>query len=511
MPTTIAWYEVAPIPMPIYPIFMVVNVLLASLPFLFDRLLTHRFQNDGISPFFSTLVYPLASTAVEYLLMADGPLGSFGAGAYSQADFAALAQLSSVTGLWGITFLVSWFASVVNWAWERGFVWKYVWRGAAIYAAILAVTLLFGVTRLFSAPDVAETVTVASFTAVEIHPEQLFPLVESDLAAFRTETTQTHQRYLDQTVQLAQEGAQIVLWPELAGTGLADDVQALLTRGQAIAREEGIYLAMPTMSFFPDEDRPDENILFVADPSGEIVLEHVKYGGNLLEGTLLGNRVLQTVETPFGTLSGVICWDTDYPTVIQQAGQLGVDILLSPAYLWPEIGELHADMAAFRAIENGVTVIRQADQGVSRYIDPFGRTLVSADHAANERVIVATIPTAGIATLYPQIGDIVGKRPLSVSGDVGLGDPVRTQARTIRGFLTSRNRKHQRHVEPPDDEKENRCRHDQSNASSVGQGRAGAAANRNVDAARFEAQDRGSRGWPIHDGERPEESRSLLR
>ncbi len=406
---SIAWYEVAPIPMAIYPIFMAINVLLGSLPYLFDRLLTPRFQQDGSSPFFSTLVFPLASTAAEYLLMADGPLGSFGASAYSQAGFPVLTQLASITGLWGITFLVAWFASVVNWAWERGFAWKSVWRGVVVYVAILCIVLTFGAMRLFTAPDADDTVTVAAFTANEIHPETLFPMVGNDLEAFRAETTQTHQRYLDQTVQVAQEGAKIVLWPELAGTGTSDDVQALLARGQAIAQQEGIYLAMPTMAFYPGEDRPAENILHIADPQGDIVLEHIKFGGNLLEGSLLGSRELQTIETPYGILSGVICWDTDYPTVMAQAGRLGVDILLSPAYIWPAIGELHADMAGFRAIENGMSVIRQADQGVSRYIDSIGRTVASADAADNETVIVANVSTAGISTIYPQIGDIAGQ------------------------------------------------------------------------------------------------------
>lgn len=416
VPVSIAWYRAAPLPMPIYPIFMAVTVLLGSLPYLFDRVLTPRLQKDGRSPFVATLIFPLATTAAEYLLVADGPLGSFGAQAYSQYSFLALAQLSSVTGLWGITFLIAWFASVVNWAWERNFRWTNVWKGVAIYATIVVVVVLFGAARLLTAPATTETVTVASFTAVETHPETLFPLVESDIDAFRTQTAATHQRYLDQTVEAALAGAQIVLWPELAGSGLADDVQLLLAQGQAIAQESGIYLAMPTMSFYPGEGRPDENILYIADPNGDIVLEHVKYGGNILEGTLLGNRELQTVATPYGVLSGVICWDTDYPGVIRQAGQQGVDILLSPAYIGPEMGELHADMAAFRAIENGVTVVRHADQGISRYIDPFGQELASADHAADEWMIVTDIPTMGTTTLYPRIGDIVGQ--LAVLGFV---------------------------------------------------------------------------------------------
>ena len=74
------------------------------------------------------------------------------------------------------------------------------------------------------------------------------------------------------------------MWPEQAGFGLEADVLALIERGQTIAREEGIYLAMPVFMIFPDRDRLIENKLYIADPNGEIVIEHVKYGGNALKG-----------------------------------------------------------------------------------------------------------------------------------------------------------------------------------------------------------------------------------
>lgn len=83
-------------------------------------------------------------------------------------------------------------------------------------------------------------------------------------------------------------------------------------------------------------------------------------------------QIQPSIETPYGKLSGVICWDTDYQEVMWQVGQMDVDILLSPSYVWPEIGTMHAKMAAFRAIENGVTIVRQEDDGISALIDPFG-------------------------------------------------------------------------------------------------------------------------------------------
>lgn len=416
IPSSIAWYKLQPMPMPGYLIFMAVAALFGALPPLFDRLLTPHLRPR----FAATLIYPLAYTAIEYLTMSGGnPMGSFGAQGYTQYGIPVIMQLASVTGLWGITFLTSWFASVVNWVWEQDFNWAQVWRGAAMYTFVLVLVVAYGVGRLLFAPEPEETVTVASFTVEETHAGELFALLDENEAAFREKTTAVHAAYLDQTVQAARDGAEIVLWPEQAGFGLEEDVLALLEQGQAIAREEGIYLAMPVFVIFPDPNRLLENKLFIADPNGEIVIAHVKYGGNAIEGTLPGDGTLQTVETPYGTLSGIICWDTDYQWVVTQTGRNDVDILLSPSLVWREMGPMHAAMATFRAVENGVTIVRQEDQGLSLAVDSYGRTIATADHFAGERTMQVKVPVAsGVSTIYPLIGDAVGQ--LASVGFVGM-------------------------------------------------------------------------------------------
>ena len=64
-------------------------------------------------------------------------------------------------------------------------------------------------------------------------------------------------------------------------------------------------------------------------------------------------------------------------------------------------------MAAYRAIENGITIVRQADNGLSVVIDPYGRTVASMDHfTQGERVLVAQVPVGRVATLYPYTPDL---------------------------------------------------------------------------------------------------------
>jgi len=401
--------DMLPLPLPMYLISMAISTLMVfALPYLADRLLAYRLKG-----FASTLVFPLAVTGMDFIGATTNPMGSLGAYAYALNDNMVLLQLLSITGMWGITFLVSWFASVVNWIWERSFVWPEIRRGAAIYAGILLVVMLYGSARLTFAPLVTGTVRVHGFTAVDMRKnwgELKRIIVRDGWQAMRQKTAEYHNRYFEGTVREARAGAQIVLWPEMAVMVPKEDEPVFIARAQQIAREEGIYLAMAIGTVYQDESSPWENKLIVVDPAGKIVLEHYKYGGKMLEGFKPGDGVLRTVETPFGTLSGIVCWDTDFPATVSQAGRNGTDILLSPSLDFRAIDPMHAYMAIYRAIENGVAVVRQSDNGLSVVADPYGRVLAAVDHfTASERVTVAQVPAkAHVFTIYSVIGDLFG-------------------------------------------------------------------------------------------------------
>jgi apolipoprotein N-acyltransferase len=382
------------------------SAIIVNLAYLADRLLVPRLPG-----FLGTLVYPLAFTSLEFANAMTNPLGSFGSLGYSAFGNLPLLQMVSVTGMLGLTFLISWLAPVVNWAWERGFAWSQIKRGAALYVGVLLAVLLFGEVRLWFAPPPAETVRVAGFTAVDFRAsqEEMMQALNNDRPAFRKMMAARYPLYFERTIQEAQAGAKIVVWPEHAAPVAKEDEPTLLARAQEVARQEGIYLAISLMAH-PADDSPYEAKLLVFDPGGEMILEHYKYGGVGFEGNRVnGDGVLGTATTPFGVLSGLICWDTDFPGSVLQAGRNGTDILISPSLDFREVDPIHAHMAIMRAIENGVSVVRVADNGLSVVADPYGRVLASMDHfTAGERTIVAQVPTQGVATLYPIIGDLFG-------------------------------------------------------------------------------------------------------
>lgn len=394
----LAWGGIFEVPLFIYPIITSIFALLYSLPYLVDRLLAPRLKG-----FVATLVFPLAATAFEFLITRSNPMGSFGVWANAQHDSLVLMQLVSITGLWGLTFLMSWFGSIVNWAWEHSFSWPEIRRGAGVYGAILALVVIFGSVRLSFFHPQAGTVRIHGLMEVDWPMDkvttELLPLLETDRDAFHRITADLHALYIEGTIREARAGAQIVVWSEVAGFGDEEDTTALVARGQEVARGEGIYLAMALYTVFPDPDRPVDNRLIVIAPSGEIVLNHLKYGCTAFN---LGEIVLPTMDTPYGKLSGVICCDLDFPGVVSQAGRQGVDILLVPSNEpLPSVVQMHTQQAPFRAVENGFSLFRPTAGGVSLATDPFGRVLAAMDHSVtSERVMVVQVPTHRVITVY---------------------------------------------------------------------------------------------------------------
>jgi apolipoprotein N-acyltransferase len=377
--------------------------LLLSLPYLADRLLSPAFPG-----FTGTLVYPLAATALEFVNNHTNPMGAWGATGFSQYGNLPLMQFASVTGMIGITFLMGWFAGFANWSWEKWNRGENNLKGIAAFGAVLTVVMLFGLIRLNAAsPDEPqESVRVAGITSEGLDSfAERAERASVDVTAADQMMQYYWDAYFEATAREAQAGAKVILWPELNGVTGPAEADAYIAQAQGVARQHGIYLAIPLGILDPDTGNWAENKLLVIDPAGTIVMEHVKYGGAIMETSLAGDGELRSVDTPYGVLSGAICWDMDYPAIIQQAGLNGTGLFLVPSKDWAAIDPVHTQMAVFRAIENGMSVVRQTDAGLSIAVDAYGRVLAQTDFFTSaERTMVAQVPTGHVATLYTALG-----------------------------------------------------------------------------------------------------------
>src|SRR5262245_45247932 len=150
---------IIPIGDPVYFLVVAVLATLAALPFAVDRLAAER--RSGIA---STLVFPTAWVAMEFLRSRGLPSATFGVLAYTQYGNLPLMQVAAFTGIWGISFLIAWLAAVVNQAWEQRFAGPAAARPLLAWAGALGVVLAGGSARLAWAPEDARPVRAAVVT-----------------------------------------------------------------------------------------------------------------------------------------------------------------------------------------------------------------------------------------------------------------------------------------------------------------------------------------------------------
>ncbi|HEX8488872.1 MAG TPA: nitrilase-related carbon-nitrogen hydrolase, partial [Propionibacteriaceae bacterium] len=384
-----------------------------ALPYAVDRWVTGRMRTAA-----RTLVFPTAVTAVEFLATFGNAFGTAGSTAYSQYASLPLVQLVSLTGIWGLTFLVSWFASVVNEVWEGGLSRPAVRRAALPFVVALGLALIFGGARLAFAPPGAATVRVAALA-----PDRELSDLAYASAAGAARTTQERAAVRDgqlrpvlddlfrRSAEEARAGAKIVSWSEAAALVLQEDQPAVVARAAELARQERIYLqiSMIVLLTQPDRERgiENENHAVLLDPAGAVVWDYLKAKPTPGDGHAPGPGVLPTVETPYGRLSTAICQDDFFPGLLRQAGRADVDILLLPSSDWESVAEWHAQQAPFRAVENGVSLVRATRQGTSLATDGQGRLLGhKADYfVADDQTLVTSVPTRGQDPAYAFVGD----------------------------------------------------------------------------------------------------------
>jgi apolipoprotein N-acyltransferase len=405
----------APVPALLFAVLSATYGLILFLPVCVDRIVAPR-----IGGFKGTLVLPCTWVTVEWLVASFTPYGSWGSLAYTQYENLALMQIVAVTGIYGLSFLITWFASTGSWIWGQGLTEPGVRRGAMIFATVLALVLLGGGARLaLFAPD-APTVRIASLSGSDI---DLFEGVEADAAQIRggqvsekdLNTIRANARaitddLLRRSDQEALAGAKIIFWGETDGFSLKENEPALIARGADSARLRGIYLGMSLAVYDPASDRPLENKIVLINPEGEVSYEYNKaipVPGPEAAMQARGDGLIKTADSPFGRLGAVICFDMDFPGYLKQAGSQNVDIMLVPSNDWREIDPWHSHMARFRAVEQGFNMVRHATGGLSVATDYQGRILASMDYfLTDQRDMVALVPTRGVRTVYSRVGDL---------------------------------------------------------------------------------------------------------
>jgi apolipoprotein N-acyltransferase len=402
------WRGVVPIQGVASFVASIVFGLIALLPYLADRAIAPR-----IGGLLGTLVFPCAFVTLETITMLFSPFSSWGSLAYTQFAVRPLVQFVSITGLAGLTFLITWFASVAN---TRT-------RSASVaYAIVVFAALVFGFIRLQSS-GAKDSVRVAAITpriptyAVRgeaanapisaalqsVRTQQ--PLPNEGWIAFRKRAADIEHELLNATEAEARRGAKLIVWSEGAGVVERRDEPAMIARAAEVARRTGGFIALSFLTLDANGSKAFENKNVLIDAAGRTIWTYHKtrpVPG--MEACVPGDGRIPIATTPYGRVATAICFDLDFPRLIRQ---VRADIMLVPADDWREIAPRHSYMAAFRAVEQGFTLVRSTSNGLSLAIDRYGRVQAAQDYFAGARVMHTNVPCHGAPTIYARTGDVV--------------------------------------------------------------------------------------------------------
>ena len=416
---------VIPIPDTERYVMGVIAALISWIPFALQNWAAKRFHNPLV-----TLVLPTVVVASEFA-GSSGPFGTWGSGAYTQFDNRIFVQLLSLTGIWGVSFLLNWFGSVVWWWLTDGgrnlTGWRLDWNGPARKALIGSVCLAaflvvgYGAWRLSAVSDEANTLVAAvpsligpaPFEAVEQWRQAADDTEKAATAleACREPVFTQLETLLAESRRRAADGAQLIVWSEAALASPPQFESEIETQCSKFTREQKVHLIAGLGIYRPDVGLYDNmNVHF--SPHGEVLQRYRKSKLVPGEPCIPGDGKPVAVKTSVGNVASIVCFDADFPEVARNISfsKEPCSVLAVSVNDWEEVQEEHNRMCSYRAIENGIWIVRSSSNGISSVISPSGRIVNSfSTFEDDQSSLLANVGKPAPATLAPVIGDSIAQ------------------------------------------------------------------------------------------------------
>jgi len=214
--------------------FSIASLLFAAGVLLF-RALLHR----G-SVFSAVIALPAFWSVVEYLASFIPANGTAGSLAYTQERFLPILQVASLTGPWGITFLLLLFPTALAtglYLRRRNLPHATLVLGSTL--TVLAAAILFGAIRL-AAPTSPQSIKVG--------------LLDTDTVIFAKQPSEMQhliQTYAEQAENLAHQGATVIVMPEKTGLLLSSNTQTIDPILQSVTNRTGATLVLGVLHVVP--------------------------------------------------------------------------------------------------------------------------------------------------------------------------------------------------------------------------------------------------------------------
>lgn len=376
----------------------VVFTIMLSLIFALIVLLS-RSTVKKLPSWISVFAFPVYFTVFEFLLFLFSPDGTAASIAYSQSDLLAVIQIASITGVLGITFLITLFPSVVALCWMNFNSRKNLVLIFSFSVILIISVLVFGIIRV-SSTEKCLSVKVG-----------LVVLEESNHTISKNfnqkKEKETVNLYVEEISNLTEQGAEIVVLPERA-FNMNKELQKEFTGKLTPVAKNGNALLIAGYTNYTGEN--DRNSALVIDSQGNVLANYDKnHLVTGLERQFMPGKGASVIISDQFKLGTAICKDLDFPDFIRDYGKAGVNLVCVPAWDFEVDAWLHSRMAILRGVENGFSEIRAARQGFLTISDCYGRVLHKADcSGGNKSSLIGTIKLQRKNTIFTHYGNWFG-------------------------------------------------------------------------------------------------------
>jgi apolipoprotein N-acyltransferase len=346
---------------------------------------------------------------------------------YSQITWLPIAQLASITGVYGLSLLLALTgASAAYLLVTRGS--RRLIVGGAVTALVIVIGL-WGRWRLHDSSLLSsgEPVRVAVLQANIAQDDKWNPALIDAIT----------ESYLSMSRQALGQGATFIIWPESSTPFYFEHD---LLRGGSIRRlaREGkaTFLIgsdqVEPVRAAPGLPKPESrtyNAAFLVQPDGRIgavyrKMHLVPFGEYVpLQRLLFFVKPIveavsdfvpgtEAVLLPVGAhrASTAICYEVIFASLMRQFVVNGSELLTTVTndawYGTSSAPYQHWDQAAMRSIEGGRYLARAANTGISGFVDPYGRVLEKTT-LFTPAMLVADLRFINERTIYSRIGDLV--------------------------------------------------------------------------------------------------------
>jgi len=388
--------------------------------------------------------FPVIWVAIEFI-RSFGTLGfTWNNLCYTQSNAIQLIQFASISGSYSVSFWIV----LVN-----ILIYNIIFsplNKKRVFTYITTILLLFLIPEIYGISVLHKSGKKSGSRTLHVGLVQ--PNVDPNTKWERKSYKDNMQLLHDLTDSVMVNPQDLVVWPETATpTYLRRNRRHSLNKIIEHISALGVFLVtgVPDYEWTSSEEYKVYNAVFLLRPNSHNIEsyrkirlvplgEYIPLSGifpelnnlNIGQGNFSAGKEVNVFQVPLKVTESqssdttlffttVVCYESTFPDIVREGARKGSEMLIVVSndawFGFTSAPFLHAEISRFRAIENGIPVVRSANTGISMIVDSHGRVLRKIG-LGKLGWLSAEIQQGNPKTLYVKFGNWFGYLCVLISG-----------------------------------------------------------------------------------------------